>query len=200
MRRPSLLLAFAALAGCAAAPKPGPTVERTEAAIDLSGEWNDNDADAVAAAMIGECLSGPWIQQWRDAHDQKRPVVRLYPVKNKTSGYIDYRYFTKQIEAAFVRSGLVDVVSSREEAEDARDERDDQAQHAADDSAKSQGNELGADFILNGWLLAQDDQLEGKQVRAYLTSMEMVEVQSQRKAWVGQKRIKKLITKAASAG
>jgi penicillin-binding protein activator len=170
-------------------------IVRTDEAVDLSGEWNDVDADAVAKTMIEDCLTSPWIQEWRNTHDQKRPVVRLYPIKNKTSGYIDYRYFTKQIEQAFVRSGLVDVVSSREEAEDAREERADQAEHASDDTAKSQGQELGSDFILNGWILTQDDSAGDQEVRAYLTSIEIIDTTSQRKAWVGQKRIKKLLKK-----
>jgi hypothetical protein len=186
-----------AVASCASQQKPtgGTEVKRTDEAVDLSGEWNDVDADLVAKAMIDECLTSTWVQEWRNAHEQKRPVVRLYPIKNKTNAYIDYRYFTKQIEAAFVRSGVVEVVSSREEAEDAREERADQAMHASDESAKSQGNETGSDFILNGWILAQDDRAEDKEVRAYLTSIEIVDTLSQRKAWVGQKRIKKLLRK-----
>lgn len=181
--------------GCASQKSTDPQVSRTDQAIDVSGEWNDVDADAVATAIIQDCLSSPWIQEWRNAHEQKRPVVRLYPIKNKTAGYIDYRYFTKQIEQAFVRSGLVDVVSSREEAEDVRDEREDQATHASDDTAKAHGGELGSDFILNGWILTQDDRGEAKEVRAYLTSIEIIEVATQRKAWVGEKRIKKLLQK-----
>ncbi|MBK6683282.1 MAG: penicillin-binding protein activator LpoB [Deltaproteobacteria bacterium] len=185
------------LAACASAPAPasGPTVERTDAALDLSGEWNDTDADQVAQAVIEDCLSAPWIGEWTLAHG-KKPVVRLYPVRNKTDAYIDYRYFTKQIEAALIRSNRVDVVSSLEEAADNRDERADQATHAGDESAKSQGQELASDFLLNGWILASDDRASGKLLRAYLTSVEIVETQNNKKAWVGQKRIKKLITSA----
>lgn len=194
---PTLAGLCALAAACASAPaKPAdtaPSVQRTDEALDLSGEWNDVDADLVAKSIIDECLSSSWVQSWRNEHQQKRPVVRLYPIKNKTSAYIDYRYFTKQIEAAFVRSGLVEVVSSREEASDAREERQDQAEHASDETVKSQGNETGSDFILNGWILSQDDRAAGKEVRAYLTSVEVVETSTQKKAWVGQKRIKKLL-------
>ncbi|MCK6550800.1 penicillin-binding protein activator LpoB [Myxococcota bacterium] len=197
MKLPVSVALACALTGCASTPPPpaGTDVKRTDEAIDLSGEWNDVDADTVAKAIIDECLSSPWIQTWRDANEQKRPVVRLYPIKNKTVGYIDHRYFTKQIEAAFVRSGLVDVVSSKEEAEDARAERDDQAQHASDDTAKAQGQETGSDFILNGWILTQDDRAGAKEVRAYLTSVEIIDTTTQKKACVAQKRIKKLLTK-----
>ena len=54
-----------------------PSVERTEAALDLSGEWNDVDADTVANAMIAEILGSPWVLEWRASHEGKKPVIRL---------------------------------------------------------------------------------------------------------------------------
>jgi PBP1b-binding outer membrane lipoprotein LpoB len=183
------------LLGCASAPPPV-EVARTEENIDLSGDWNDVDADTVAAAMIEDCLGSTWPETWSKDHG-KKPVVRLHPIKNKTDGYIDYRYFTKQIEAALLRSGRVDVVSSLEEAGAAREEREDQAEHASDETAKTQQNETGSDFILTGWILSQGDQSGAQEVKSYLTSMELVETETQKKAWVGQKRIKKLLKKNA---
>lgn len=188
-------VALAALLACSHAAPPPPAVERTAEPVDLSGAWNDVDADQVAAAVIGEALADPWIAEWRRAHAGRRPVLRLYPIKNRTAGYIDYRSFTKQIERAFVRSGLVDVVASLEEARDARDERDDQAEHASDATAKAHGQETGSDFIVNGWILSQEDEAGKQRVQAYLTSVEIVETQTQRKVYLGQKRIRKLITR-----
>ncbi len=184
------------LAACASTPPPaeGPKIERTNEALDLSGEWNDVDADNVAKAIIVECLTSPWAQNFeKDAG--RKPVVRLAPVRNKTDGYLDYRYFTKQIEAALINSGQVEVVSSVEEADAMRDERADQAEHASDESVKSQGLETGADFLMNGWIISQNDQAGGKEVRTYLTSIEVTATQSNKKAWVGQHRIKKVVTK-----
>lgn len=193
------LVALLAVIGCASAPPPKatPTVARTEEAIDLSGEWNDVDADAVAKALIEDCMSVPWAEEWKTEHG-KKPVVRLAPVRNKTDGYIDHRYFTKQLEAALLRSRRVDVVSSVEEAGDMRDERADQMAHASDSSVKSQGNEAGSDFVLNGWILSQNDAAGNKKVRTYLTSLELTQTENNKKAWIGQKRIKKLITAPAA--
>ncbi len=190
-RMRALLLVLSLSTTCATTP----SVERTDQAIDLSGEWNDVDADAVAKAMIGDVLGSPWVAEWRSAHGGKRPVLRLYPVRNRTTGYIDDKYFTKQIEAALVRSAMVDVVSSLEEAGDARADRADQAIHASDESAKSEQYELGSDFVINGWILSEDDEAGGKTVRSYLTSIEIIDTTTQRKAWMGQHRIKKLVTR-----
>src|SRR5262245_27279883 len=147
------LLGLVTMLACSTSKPPPVEVVRTDDNIDLSGEWNDVDSDQVAAAMIDDCLKSTWPESWSKDHG-KRPVVRLSPIKNKTDGYIDYRYFTKQLEAALLRSGRVDVVSSLEEAGAAREERDDQAVHASDDTAKTQQNETGSDFILTGWILS----------------------------------------------
>lgn len=179
--------------GCAGAPPPeGPRIERTDEALDLSGEWNDVDADTVAAAIIAKCLGSPWAENFAGDAGRK-PVVRLAPVRNKTDGYLDYRYFTKQIEAALLNSGRVEVVSSLEEADALRDERADQAVHASDESAKSQGLEAGADFLMNGWIVSQDDESGDRAVKTYLTSIEVTSTQNNKKAWVGQHRIKKVV-------
>jgi hypothetical protein len=197
MRRIPLPVLAMSLLACSTPAKPPPVeVVRTEENIDLSGDWNDVDADQVAAAMIEECMKSPWAETWAAQHG-KKPVIRLHAVKNKTDGYIDYRYFTKQLEAALLDSGRVEVVSSLEEADAAREEREDQAMHASDETAKTGQNETGSDFILTGWILSQNDEQGNQAVKSYLTSLELVETETQKKAWVGQKRIKKLIKKNA---
>ena len=192
-----LAIAGGAVVGCATPAPPrkaeGPTVVRTDEAIDLSGDWNDVDADTVAKALIESCLADSWAETWTEAHGRK-PVLRLYPVRNKTDGYIDYRYLTKQFEAALVQSHRVEVVSSLEEAEDNRAEREDQMTNASEETSKSQGEETGSDFIVNGWIVSQNDAAKNRRVRTYLTSLEVIETSSNKKVWVGQKRLKKLIT------
>ena len=174
--------------GCATSSgsNDGPRdVSRTELPHDLSGEWNDVDADLVAQAMIADCLKSPWIDRWAAAHGGERPVLRLHPIRNRTTGYIDYRFFTKQIEAALIRSGKIDVVASAEETGPVVSDGE------VDSSPVAEGPP--ADFVLNGWIVSQDDRAGDREVRAYLTSIEIIELASQKKAWVGQKQIRKLI-------
>ena len=162
--------------------EPRPEVERVEHAIDLSGEWNDVDSDLVAKEMITDCLSAPWLENFGGSESPKKPVVRLYPLKNRTVAYIDYRYFTKQIEAALVRSNKVEVLASLEELEDEEGE-----------TAGPAKAEESADFVMTGVIVSQEDKVEKEEVVAYLTSVELLEVATNKKVWVGQKRIRKLI-------
>jgi hypothetical protein len=172
------------LVSCAGggAGKP-PEIERTERPADLSGEWNDVDADLVASEIIDTCFKSPWVDQWTQSHAGKKPTLRLEPIKNKTVGYINYKYFTKQIESALLKSGKVDVVRGPEDG----------IASSSDPDAKPAGPP--SDLVVNGVILSQDDQAGNQEVRAYLTSIEIVELATQKKLWEGQKRIRKLISR-----
>jgi penicillin-binding protein activator len=194
-----LTSALVLAAGC---PPPGPStnVQRINpnAQVDMSGNWNDTDANQVARAMIQDCLSRPWAMNFK-AEKGKVPVVRLWPIKNRSSEHINAKFFTKQVEMELINSGLVKVVADLEEAQDNRDERADQAHHASDRTVKAQQQETGSDFVLNGWLITQNDAVDGQEVRAYVTTMELSNSESNEKVWMKVHQIKKVISRAASS-
>jgi PBP1b-binding outer membrane lipoprotein LpoB len=202
MSRTNLMLLTAAVTLLIAAcgpPAPIHSVQRINpnAGVDLSGEWNDTDANQVAKAMIQDCLSRPWSATFK-GEKGRLPMVRIHPIKNRSSEHINWRYFSKQVEMELINSGMVKIVSSMTEAQDNRNERTDQARHASDKTVKSQGQETGSDFVLNGWILIQHDALDGQEVRAYITTMELSNSESNEKVWMKVHKIKKVVTQAAT--
>lgn len=190
------MVAALALAGCG--PNKKVNRDTSTQSQDLSGNWNDVDADLVAKEMIGDCLKNPWASK----HAQKagkNPVVKLYPIKNKSSEQINDQYFTKQVERALLNSGNIDVVAGKGETGDLHDEQKYQSKHASDETAKSAGNEEGADFILNGWIITQNDAADGKEIRAYVTTMELIHAQTGKKVWMGEKKIRKEVAQASAS-
>lgn len=159
-----------------------------------TGEWNDVDADLVARGIIEEALKSRFVEEWQQSHADKKPTLRLYPIRNRTTAYINHRFFTKQLEQALVRAGKLTVVAAAEERarssdgelEDVREQADDQAQGRRD---------ADVDLVLNGWILSQEEQDAAVTVRSYLTSVEIVDVATEKKVWIGQKRIRKQIAR-----
>jgi PBP1b-binding outer membrane lipoprotein LpoB len=196
-----LLTAVVALTIAACGPPPGPStsVQRINpnAAVDLSGEWNDTDANQVSKAMVQDCLSRPWSAAFK-TEKGRTPVVRLYAIKNRSSEHINWRFFSKQVEMELINSGMVKVVSAWDEAQTNRFERSDQARHASDKTVKSQGQETASDFVLNGWIITQNDAVDGQEVRAYVTTMELSNSESNEKVWMKVHKIKKIISRAAT--
>jgi uncharacterized protein (TIGR02722 family) len=183
-------LAVAALVGCAT------TVSRREVTeeIDLSGYWNDTDSRLVSEEMVSDCLSRPWSNK-ASARFGREPRVIVGTVHNKSQEHLNTQTFVKDLERALVNSGSVDVVASRDERGELRSERLDQQKHATLESAKSMGRELGADFMLQGQINSILDQSGKQQVRFYQIELELVDLESNRKVWIGQKKLKKLVTR-----
>jgi hypothetical protein len=164
-----------------------------DSTIDLSGRWNDADANRVADQMIDECLRNGWADRYSAQHPGTPPVIRLYPIRNRSDDFINDQFFTKRVEAALLRSGRVKVVEAFEEAADNRGERFDQGQFASPETQHPEHMETGADYVLNGWVVAQNDETEAASVKAYLITMELSHVTSNEKVWIGESRIKKVV-------
>ncbi|NDY43440.1 penicillin-binding protein activator LpoB [Dissulfurirhabdus thermomarina] len=184
-------IALALLPGCA------PKVHRVapETVIDLSGHWNDTDSRLVAEAMIRDCLERPWHTRFAQAHG-KPPVVIVGTILNRSREHINVQTFTKDLERALVNSGQVEVVASRTERAEVREERLDQAVNAAEETAKAAGRETGADFMLKGTVNSITDLVEGKSVIYYQVNLELIDLLTNRKVWIGEKKIKKYIERS----
>lgn len=187
----SLLLATAAMlvVGCASVKVERKAVDET---IDLSGKWNDTDSRLVSEEMIADALNRPWLSRFRTAHKQN-PVVIVATVRNLSDEHINTRTFVKDLERALLNSGEVAFVAGADERGEIREERQDQAGHSSEATAKEEGMETGADFMLQGSIHTISDRLEGKEVRYYQVDLELIDIESNQKAWIGDKKIKKFI-------
>jgi len=183
---------FCLLLGCGSSRK----VYRIEpeTVTDLSGRWNDTDARLVAEEMIADCLSRPWITDFA-ATTGAKPVVTVGTIRNKSSEHIDTETFTSDFERELTNSGQVKFVASRGQRDEIRDERFDQEEWASPETMKRIRAETGADFILLGAIKSIVDEIEGTRVVYYQTDLEMIDIESMEKVWIGSKKIKKEISK-----
>lgn len=172
-------------------------VERMEpgAAKDLSGNWNDTDSRLVSEEMISDVLAHRWVTDFSQAHAGKRPAVIVGDIRNLSHEHISVVTFVNDLEREIINSGRVDFVASREERQDIREERKDQDLNASEETRKAMGQELGADFMLKGDISTILDTEGKQQVRYYQVDMTLISLADNRKVWVGQKKIKKLVTK-----
>lgn len=160
--------------------------------IDLSGRWNDTDSKLVAEEMIRDVLTRPWVEDFRNATGEK-PVVIVGMVQNKTSEHIEPETFIKDVEREFINSGRVRVVQNSVFREKMREERADQNEFASPETAKKWGKELGADFMMFGVMTSITDSYNKEKVVSYKINLELANLQSNEKVWIGDKEIKKYI-------
>jgi len=189
----SLLVVFLVLSSCATS-----NVSRVAAdsQIDLSGRWNDTDSQMVATAMINDVVSRPWISDFT-ASANRKPVVIVGDVKNRSDEHIDAVVFTKSLERELINAGKVKFVASSDERSAIREEKNAQQNEASAATMKKLGQETGADFYLSGVITSVVDAVEGQKVVFYKVNLELTNIETNEKVWIGDKEIKKVIGKNA---
>ncbi len=165
----------------------------TESVIDLSGKWNDTDSRLVAQEMISDCLSRVWVTDFAMGEGRK-PVVTVGSIRNKSSEHINTETFSKDFERELINSGKIKFVAGRDQRGEVRGERMDQQEHSSEETAKRLAQETGADYLLYGSINTIVDQIEGRRVIFYQTDLELIHIETNEKAWIGSKKIKKDIT------
>lgn len=160
--------------------------------VDLSGRWNDTDSKLVAEEMIKDVTGRPWHSNFKIENDRK-PVVIVGYVQNKSTEHIEAETFIKDIEREFINSGFVRVVSNSEFREKLREERAEQGEFASPETQAKWGKELGADFMMFGVITAITDSYKKEKVVSYKINLELTDIETNEKVWLGDKEIKKYI-------
>jgi len=182
------------LAGC------GKQVTRIDpnTTTDLSGKWNDTDSRLVAKEMLQDCLSRPWYTEDYALRDEE-PTIIVGEIRNRSHEHINVQTFVKDIERELINSGKVQFVASKTEREQIREEKADQMRgNAAEETVKEAGNEIGADLMLIGSINTIADQEGNNRVMYYQVDMELIELLTNKKLWIGDKKIKKFISRSGT--
>jgi uncharacterized protein (TIGR02722 family) len=185
----SLLLA--GLVACS-----GPQVTRVDSneEIDLSGYWNDTDSREVAKEMIDTSFSNQWLTDF-NARNGRKPRVIIGSVVNKTEEHISTETFVKDLERSLINSGKVTLVASKNQRAEIRAERDDQAINS--NVATKQRMETAADFMLKGQVNSILDSNKKAQLKYYQVELELIDLKTSETIWIGQKKIKKVVSRKA---
>ncbi|MGH7243047.1 MAG: penicillin-binding protein activator LpoB [Phycisphaerales bacterium] len=182
--------------GCTGGPYGNWSVNRVdpETTVDVDYRWQDDDARQTYRQLIADCLARPWVENFRSAHGGNRPVVFVGTVRNETSDYIDTKLVTKRFEEELINSGRVRIVADRDERAEIRDERQQGQAWNIPETVKKQAMELGADYIMLGRIgeVKQESNDRRTIVQYYQINLEMIDIQSNEKVWIGSADVKKV--------
>lgn len=187
-----LVASFAVLAltGCG-----GTKVQRLDASqeVALTDRWNATDSRLVSEEMIDDMLSFPWVTRWAEANQKRnrQPTVIVMGVRNRSHEHISVETFINDLRRAMIRSGRVDFVAGGDVRDALRDERKDQEFNATADTAAKLAAEQGANFALSGSIDSWVDQLDGTRVTNYQIDLTLIDIQTGKQVWMGQKKLQK---------
>jgi len=180
------------LVGCGSEKK----VTRVDTGLvtDFSGRWNDTDSRMVAETMIKEMVSRPWLENFSRAAG-RQPVVIVGSVLNKSNEHINVQTFITDLEREMTNSQQVTFVAAKTERDEIREERRDQAVHAREDTQKGPGREIGADFMMKGYISNILDEGDGTKAVYYQVDLDLIDLKNNVKSWYGQKKLKRSLRK-----
>ena len=183
----------------------------TDQVTDLSGRWNDTDSRLVAEQMLKEITDSPWLARFRQTHskpmqqfeseasemeqtmvyNERKPVLIVGTILNKSHEHIEADTFVKDIERALIQEGEIRIVANSTFREKLRGERAGQAAFVSPETQKRLGRELGADFMLFGTINTIVDTEENSKVVFYQINLELADLETNELVWIGEKKIKK---------
>ena len=123
----------------------------------------------------------------------KKPVLIVGLVRNKSHEHIESETFIKDIEKALIKRQSARIVSGGKMREELRAERADQQKNSATSTVKKFGLETGADFMLQGSINSIVDAHKRQKVTYYQIDLELTNLQTNEKVWIGDKKIKKFV-------
>lgn len=171
-----------------------------ESETDLTGKWNDRDARMVAEEMMKDVMERPWLNNFKE-REGREPVVIVGLIQNQTHEHIDSEVFVRSLERHFVNTGEVRVVQRGQFREKMREERADQQEFAAPETQQRWGRELGADYMVNGYIssIVEEERrrtffgAKTEKIIYYKVNLELSHLETNEKAWIGEKEIKKQV-------
>ncbi len=189
-----IMLSLTMLLILACGPSVKTTRVSTDQTTDLSGRWNDTDASLVAQEMIKDVLSRAWYSEFLGKNQERKPVVIVGTVRNLSTEHIETETFIADMERELINSGQVKFVASKGERAEVRDEKIDQQTQSSEETAKRLAAETGADFMLQGSIKTINDRVDGTEAKFFQTDLQLINLETSEKVWIGTKKIKKIVT------
>lgn len=181
----ALFLAGAtALSGCTSVSYGDATASET---VDTN--FGSTDLQMIAAKMVDDVLSFPPIVQ---VTSQRRPVVFVDRIKNKTTEHIDTESITDTIESKLINSGkfrFVDMSVVNRVRQQLEYQRD--SGMVDEQQAMMMGRQVGAEYMLYGNLSSIVKRNSSTKDVYYKFTLKLMHLETGILEWSGEKEIRK---------
>lgn len=139
----------------------------------LDDKFNEADMQQMADTIIKSMVACPYV-----AKSPKPPVVIVEKVQNRTEEHIDTVSMTDKIRTALIKTGKVRFVNK-----EARATIDEEYQYSAGGAVsgptqKKKGSQIGADYIFNGSIATNVQEVGSDKFIYYKLTMNMTNLET----------------------
>ena len=157
---------------------------------ELSGRFSSVDSNEIAGNIVRQLLTGCYLFQ--EENSREKNVIAVGQIKNKSHEHIVINTFMNEIERALINSGKCKVIANKQIRESIKNEVDD---YKGDSEAiqKRCLSNLGVNMMIFGEFSDIVDQEGKEEVKYYQFDIELIDIATNEKLWMGTHRIKKYI-------
>lgn len=157
----------------------------------LSTDFSSTDLQTISAKMVDSMLSFPPIIE---ATSQRRPVLVVGSIKNRTTRWIDGKAITDTITSKLILSGkfrFVDRSTDREVIDELKTQQEGGLTNP--NKAKQFGQQEAAEYIITGDFIDISQEARGKRDVYYKFTLSLRNLQTGIVEWKDEKEIRKLV-------
>lgn len=157
----------------------------------IDDKWNETDARKTAEHMIRGMLEKPWLGNFSKSHDGNKPLVIVDDVENRTDEHLDVKALTDFIQDELINSGKVRFINKAQRQKILDELKFQQSGAVNQASAKKQGRQVGADYMLTGSVSSSVHQMDGNKTVTYQTTLTLTNIETGEYEWSTKYEIKK---------
>lgn len=180
----ALLVAASLFAGCSSVEYGDATAQET-----INTDFGSTDLQMIAAKMVDDLLAFPPVVQ---VTSQRRPVVFVDRIKNKTTEHIDLESVTDTIQTKLINSGkfrFVDMTAIEQVKEQLNYQESSGLVNP--ESAVVVGKQVGAEYMLYGNMSSIVKKGDDKRDVYYKFTLKLLHMESGILEWSSEKEIRK---------
>lgn len=157
----------------------------------VDDKWNETDARKTADHMIKGMLDKPWLANFKKTHKGALPVVIVDDVENRTDEHLDVKQLTDYIQDELINSGKVRFVNKAQRQKLLEEIKYQQSGHVNKATGKSDGKQIGADYILSGNITSSVHTMGALKTVTYQTNLTLTNIETFEYEWSTKYEIKK---------
>ncbi len=162
----------------------------------VDDKWSESDAHKVAASMINQVLTKPWLAGFEAAKKQK-PIVIVDEIANRTDEHIDTKALTEAMTDELINSGKVRFVNAEKRKQILEEIKYQNSGTTEAKTRKSIGKQIGADFMLSGAISSSVHTQGGLKTVTYQTALTLTDLETAEIVWSAKEEIKKRFNRSS---
>lgn len=153
--------------------------------------WNETDGRVVAEKVVQNMLAQPWLGRYQ-AKTKQRPIVVVGDVENRTDEHIDTQALVSYIADELINSGSVRFVDGEAREQILKEMRHQtESGEVAKSAAKQRGQQIGADFLLVGFVSSTAQVQKKLKLVTYQIQFRLTDLTTSEIIWSNKELIKK---------